>query len=335
MTDIPLKSSLSRPLRVGLVGTGYAAKLRAETLQTHLQASLVAVAGHTLEKTQEFCQTHGGEAVDSWARLIQDFSLDVLIICTINRDHGTIARAALQAGIHVVVEYPLSLDVSEAEALIVLAKSQDKLLHVEHIELMGGVHQALKASLPQIGRAFYARYVTTKPERPAPQRWTYHSDLFGFPLIGALSRLHRLIDLFGKVATVSCQARYWQPEKSNPYYIACLCTAQLRFQNGLIAEVTYSKGETFWQAERRFEVQGEQGAVIIDGDQGMLVRADGNQPIEIGGRRGLFARDTEMVIANLLKGDPLYVTPEESLYTLKVADAARRSADTGQTVEIP
>jgi biliverdin reductase len=319
---------------VGLVGTGYAARLRAETLQTCLQASLVAVAGHTPEKTQEFCQIHGAEAVDSWTRLIQDFSLDLLIICTINRDHGTIARTALQAGIHVIVEYPLSLDVFEAEALIALAKSQNKLLHVEHIELMGGVHQALKASLPQIGKAFYARYVTTKPERPAPQRWTYHPDLFGFPIIGALSRLHRLIDLFGKVATVSCQARYWQLEQSSPYYVACLCTTQLRFQNGLIAEVTYSKGETFWQAERRFEVQGEQGAVIIDGDQGTLVRADGNQAIEIGGRRGLFARDTEMVIAHLLKGDPLYVTPEESLYTLEVADAARRSADTGQTVEI-
>jgi hypothetical protein len=33
-----------------------------------------------------------------------------------------------------------------------------------------------------------------------------------------------------------------------------------------------------------------------------------------------------MVLDYLISGSPLYTTPEESLYTLKVADAARRSA---------
>ncbi|MGA7934204.1 MAG: Gfo/Idh/MocA family oxidoreductase [Kovacikia sp.] len=332
---IPSKFSFSQPLRVGLVGTGYAAKLRAETLRSHPQAVLFAVAGHTPEKTQEFSQIYGGQAVDSWKDLIENFSLDLVIICTINRDHGAIVRAALQAGIHVIVEYPLCLDVSEAESLISLATAQNKLLHVEHIELMGGVHQALKASLPQIGSVFYARYVTTKPERPASQRWTYHADLFGFPLMGALSRLHRLTDLFGAVTAVSCQARFWHPEPSSQYYAACLCTAQLRFQSGLIAEVTYGKGETLWQPERRFEVHGDQGALVLTGDQGTLVQADGNHPIEVSGRRGLFAKDTAMVLDHLFKGEPLYVTPVESLYTLRVADAARRSAATGQTIELP
>ncbi|UBF25322.1 Gfo/Idh/MocA family oxidoreductase [Kovacikia minuta CCNUW1] len=326
--------SFSLPLRVGLVGTGYAAKLRAEALRSHPQAKLIAVAGHTPESTQEFSQIYGGQAVHSWGELIRDFSLDLLIICTINRDHGVIARMALEAGIHVVVEYPLALALSEAEALIALAKSRNKLLHVEHIELMGGIHQALKATLPKIGKVFYARYVTVKPERPAPQRWTYDPDLFGFPLIGALSRLHRLTDLFGKVSTVNCQTQFWQPESSSPFYAACLCTAQLRFQSGLLAEVTYGKGETLWRSKRRFEVQGEQGAVILDGDQGMLVQANGDHSIEVKGRRGLFAKDTALVLDHLLNGDPLYVTPEESLYTLKVADAARRSADTGQTIEV-
>ncbi len=228
----------------------------------------------------------------------------------------------------------MSLDVSEAESLVTLAKVQNKLLHVEHIELLGGVHQALKASLPQIGKPFYARYATIKPEHPTPQRWTYHPEMFGFPLMGALSRLHRLINLFGNVKTVSCQTQFWEREQANPYYTACICTAQLRFHSGLVAEVTYGKGETFWQSERRFEVQGEKGALVLDGDQGTLVQADGERTIEVGGRRGLFAKDTAMTLNHLISGDPLYVTPEESLYTLKVAEAAWRSANTGQTIEI-
>ena len=321
--------SATCPVRIGLVGTGYAAKLRAETLLQDARSHLVAVVGHTPEKTQAFSQTYQAEAVDSWQQLVES-DLDLVIVSTINRDHGAIALAALQSGKHVVVEYPLSLDVGEAEALVALAQEQSKLLHVEHIELLGGLHSSLKQSLPAIGNVFYARYSTVNPQRPAPRRWTYQPELFGFPLTAALSRLHRLTDLFGSVATVSCQTRFSGTDSE--FYKACLCTAQLRFTSGLVAEVTYGKGETLWQDERKFEVHGEKGGLIFDGDRGVLVQGEETTPIEVGSRRGLFAKDTTMVLDQLIEGTPLYVTPSASLYTLKVADAARRSTETGETV---
>lgn len=322
--------SATCPVRVGVVGTGYAAKLRAETLQKDARSTLVAVVGHTPEKTEAFSQTYQTEAVSSWQQLVERSDLDLVIVCTINRDHGAIANAALETGKHVVVEYPLSLDVGEAEEVIALAQAQGKLLHVEHIELLGGLHQALKQSLPAIGKVFYARYSTINPQRPAPRRWTYQSKLFGFPLTAALSRLHRLTDLFGSVATVSCHTRFSGTDSE--FLKACLCTAQLSFTSGLMAEVTYGKGETLWQNERKFEVHGENGGLIFDGEQGVLVQGEETTPIEVGSRRGLFAKDTGMVLDHLIEGTAMYVTPSASLYTLKVADAARRSAETGQTV---
>jgi len=322
----------SVPIRAGLVGTGFAAKLRTETLQADSRSHLVAVSGHTLEKTKEFAHTHEASAVDSWQQLVEHPDLDLVIICTINRDHGAIARAALDAGKHVVVEYPLCLDPSEAESLIALAQAKGKLLHVEHIELLGGLHQALRQSLPEIGNTFYARYVTITPQRPAPKRWTYHQELFGFPLSAALSRIHRLTDLFGDVASVSCQSRFW--EASSEYYTACLCSAQLRFTNGLIAEVTYGKGEAFWQGLRNFEVHGEQGTLVFEGDQGTLVRGEERTAIDVAGRRGLFVKDTGMVLDYLIEGTPLYVSATDSCYALKVADAARQSAETGKAISL-
>jgi biliverdin reductase len=292
----------------------------------------VAVSGHTLEKTKEFAHTHEASAIASWQQLVEHPDLDLVIICTINRDHGAIARAALDAGKHVVVEYPLCLDPSEAQSLIALAQAKGKLLHVEHIELLGGLHQALRQSLPEIGNTFYARYVTITPQRPAPKRWTYHQELFGFPLSAALSRIHRLTDLFGDVASVSCQSRFW--EASSDYYTACLCSAQLRFTNGLIAEVTYGKGEAFWQGLRNFEVHGEQGTLVFEGDQGTLVRGEERTSIEVAGRRGLFVKDTDMVLDYLIEGTPLYVSATASYYALKVADAARQSAETGKAISL-
>lgn len=324
--DIP-----SLPIRAGIVGTGYAAQRRAEALQADARSHLIAVSGHTPEKTQEFAQTHGALAVDSWQDLVVHPEVDVVVICTINRDHSAIARAALDAGKHVVVEYPLSLDPKDGESLIALAEAKGKLLHVEHIELLGGLHQALRQGLPEIGYAFYARYVTITPQRPAPRRWTYHPELFGFPLSAALSRIQRFTDLFGAVTSVSCQSRFWNVDD---YYIACLCTAQLHFANGLIAEVTYGKGEVFWQGLRNFEVHGEQGTLLFEGDKGSLIRGEERTPIEVGGRRGLFGKDTAMVLDYLVEGTPLYMSPTDSLYALKVADAARQSAETGKTINL-
>jgi biliverdin reductase len=257
--------------------------------------------------------------------------VDLVVICTINRDHGAIARAALNAGKHVVVEYPLSLDPNDAESLIALAQAKGKLLHVEHIELLGGLHQALRQWLPEIGNPFYARYVTITPQRPAPKRWTYHSEQFGFPFSAALSRIQRFTDLFGEVSTVSCQSRFWD---AADYYTACLCTAQLRFANGLIAEVTYGKGEVFWQNLRNFEVHGDQGTLVFEGDQGTLIRGEEKTSIEVGGRRGLFIKDTGMVLDYLVEGTPLYLSPADSCYALKVADAARQSSETGQVISL-
>ena len=316
-----------------MVGTGFAAKLRADTIQGDPRAKLVAVTGHTTGKTQEFSQTYGATPIDSWPELVNLDDLDLVMICTINRDHGPVARAALEAGKHVVVEYPLSLDLLEAEALIDLATSQRRLLHVEHIERLGGLHNALKESLSTAGQVFYARYATISMKRPAPRGWTYQPDLFGFPFIGALSRLHRFTDLFGQVATVSAQSQFWDAPDPE-YFTACLCTAQLRFTSGVMAELIYAKGDRFWKGERKFEVYGDRGTLIFDGDRGKLIREGQISEIPVGSRRGLFAQDTKMVLDSLTDGTPLYVTAKDSLYTLKVADAVRLAAETGQGISI-
>lgn len=320
--------------RVGLIGTGYAAKARAEAFNADARSQLVAIAGRSPNRTAEFSQPFGAEPMESWVDLVERPDLDLIVICTINSEHGAIAHSALEAGKHVVVEYPLALHLAEAAALAALAATQKKLLHVEHIELLSGIHSALRNTLPAIRIPFYVRYSNLNPQHPAPTKWTYRPEQFGFPLVGAVSRIHRLTNLFGEVKTVSCRSRYWGREGLPSPYMACLCTAQLHFASGLIAEVIYGKGEAFWQAERHLTIHGERGAIVIEGEEGRLIQNDVSQPLEMGSRRGLFARDTKMVLDHLSLGSPLYVSLLDSLYALKVADAAQRSAETGQTVAV-
>lgn len=320
------------PIQVGIVGTGYVAKTRAEILKQDQRTQVRGIVGHLPEKTMELGQILQIPIMDSWQELVSHEQIDLVIISGVNRDHAEIARQSLANGKHVVVEYPLAFSYAEGKEILDLAKRQNKLIHVEHIELLGGLHNSIKSVLPLIGQVFYARYVTINPQQSVSRKWTYSPQLFGFPLIGALSRLHRLVDLLGEVDQVYGQAQFWSVDQD--YYRACLTTAQLHFAQGAIAETIYGKGEVFSRAENNFTIYGEKGTLIFGTDKGQLIQGERIEEIEVPARKGLFAKDTKMVIDHLLDGVPLYIQPTATLYTLQVAEAIQKSAELQQVVKL-
>ncbi|MBE9194308.1 Gfo/Idh/MocA family oxidoreductase [Synechocystis sp. LEGE 06083] len=311
--------AVATPVRVGIVGTGYAAQRRAEVFQGDRRSRLVSFWGNSEANTAKFADTFGVSPRQSWQELVNDPEVDLVLIATINQLHGAIAEAALQVGKHVVLEYPLALTYAMGKKLQQLAQEKDKLLHVEHIELLGGVHQAIRQNLGKIGEVFYARYSTIMGQNPAPRRWTYHHQQFGFPLVAALSRISRFTDLFGTVQKVDAQCRFW-PQPNPEYFRACLATAYLQFEDGLRAEVIYGKGEVFHQNERTFTLHGDRGTLIFVGETGKLIQSQTETEITVGSRRGLFKQDTEAVLDYLTTGKSLYVDLDASLSALQVAD---------------
>jgi biliverdin reductase len=322
------------PLKVGIIGTGYAAQRRAEALRADTRTEPLYFTGNTEANSQSFAQAYNLTPLDSWQKLVNHPDLDLIVLATINQDHEMLTRAALEAGKHVIVEYPLAFSAQAGQSLLDLAQKRGKLLHIEHIELLGGLHQAILDNLPSIGKVYYGRYSTLMPQSPAPLRWSYNREMFGFPLIAALSRIHRWTNLFGQVVSVSGHCQFWDADIPN-FFTACLCDAQLRFSDGMIAQITYGKGDKLWQNERTFTLYGEQGVLFFEGETGKLIRPQETIPVEVGKRQGLFNKDTQLVLDHLFEEKPLYVTAEQSLYALKVAEGARISSLTGKTMEIP
>lgn len=323
-------------LNVGVVGTGFAAQRRAESIQKSDRAQLLGVWGRDPDRTQAFAQKFETRAFPDLATLLAEDDLDLVVVANRNLDHGLAVRLALQHYKHVVVEYPLALHWGEGTELAQLAERNDRLLHVEHIELLGGWHQALREQLPHLGVPRFVRYATLQSKHPAPDQWTYRLQEFGFPFVGALSRIHRLTDVFGPVSAVQAQAQFFPSlspsEMRRNRFTTCICTAQLFFEQGTLAIATYGKGEQIWRSERLMEVYGDRGTFRLEEDTGTWFEAGGEVPVDVGGRTGLFHQDTEAVLDFLLEGKPLYVTLEGSLYALKVATAIERAAATGQTI---
>ena len=331
------------PLRVGLVGTGFVARLRVAALVDDARVKEVIVAGRSPEKGAAFAETWGVQFVPQWQDLIEDAAIDLIFVASTNLHRPIVVRSALAAGKAVATEYPLSLDPQEASELVQLANTKQQLLHVEHIERLGGVHQALLRHLPDIGEPIYGRYCTIAPKRPAPKKWTYSRSQFGFPLVGALSRIQRPVHAFGAVDRVTAAATYWERtidgatvnQRGEDFYAACWIGARLEFAAGPIVEVVYGKGDRFAQGERRFEVRGTEGTLIFEGNAGTLLRGDEAIALDVGGKRGSFKRDTTAVLDAFLDGTPLYIAPQDSVYALYVADGTRQAAEQGTVIPLP
>jgi predicted dehydrogenase len=73
-----------------------------------------------------------------------DPAADAVVIATPTNMHYTLAKTALEAGKHVLVEKPLAGSVEDAEALVALAKKHGRLLAVGHVFLFNNGIRAVK-----------------------------------------------------------------------------------------------------------------------------------------------------------------------------------------------
>ncbi|WP_321576528.1 oxidoreductase [Sphingomonas sp. IC4-52] len=119
------------PVRVGLIGFGYAGRtFHAPLIRATEGVALVAVAS---SRPSEVRTALGDVAVtDTAEALVARDDIDLIVVASPNDSHAPLALAALAAGKHVIVEKPFALSMDEARAVIVAADRADRLLAVFH-----------------------------------------------------------------------------------------------------------------------------------------------------------------------------------------------------------
>lgn len=123
--------SIPSPIRVGLIGYGFAGKTFHAPLITAVPAlELSAVASSRPEAVRADLPNAIIEG-DAYA-LATAGSIDLVVIAAPNDLHTPLAEAALKAGKHVVVDKPFTLTLQEARHLKALAEGEGRLLSVFH-----------------------------------------------------------------------------------------------------------------------------------------------------------------------------------------------------------
>jgi len=121
--------TLTQPIPTGLIGYGTAgAFFHAPLIAAAAGLRLAAIGSRRCDDIlRDFPEA---KACENPQDLLADPAIELVVIATPNESHASLARAALEAGKHVVVDKPFTLNAAEAEALIALASERDRKLSV-------------------------------------------------------------------------------------------------------------------------------------------------------------------------------------------------------------
>jgi predicted dehydrogenase len=119
-------------VRVGVIGVGALGQHHARVYAELPEAQLVGVVDLSADRAQAVARQHGGRAFASIEALAAE--VDALSVAVPTIDHHRVARPLLVAGKGVLVEKPMTITLAEADDLIAAAAASGATLQVGHVE---------------------------------------------------------------------------------------------------------------------------------------------------------------------------------------------------------
>ncbi|GLS86505.1 oxidoreductase [Cypionkella aquatica] len=119
---------MAEKIRWGILATGWIAELFVKDL-TMIGSSVTAVGSRTAASATRFATEFGiPTAHASYEALAADPNVDIIYIATPHPQHITAAKLALNAGKHILVEKPFTINATEAAEITALAKAKGLLV---------------------------------------------------------------------------------------------------------------------------------------------------------------------------------------------------------------
>jgi predicted dehydrogenase len=131
--------------RVGVIGAGGLGQHHVRILGELANARMVGFFESRPERAAEISATHGTRAFDSLDSLLEE--IDAVTIVVPTPGHYEVAKQALERGVHVLIEKPITATLEQADELLELARRKGALVQIGHVERF---NRAIRAALPYV-----------------------------------------------------------------------------------------------------------------------------------------------------------------------------------------
>ena len=135
---------MTKKLRAAVIGVGYLGRFHAQKYAALSGVELVGVVDAHAETAQRVAKELGVAAFTDYRELLGGGKIDLVSIASTTETHHAVARDCLAAGVHVLVEKPITVTVAQADELIALADAKHLVLQVGHLERFNPAWLAVK-----------------------------------------------------------------------------------------------------------------------------------------------------------------------------------------------
>jgi predicted dehydrogenase len=343
-------------VRLGIVGLGNMGATHATNLLAGKipRLELVAVSDIDPARRERFPQIRWFASAEE---MLASGAIDAVLIATPHFDHTTIGIKALQAGLHVLVEKPVSVHKADVERLVAAHTNPKQIFAAVFNQRTDHYYIAMRNLIRNgdLGQVRRVNWIITNWFRTeyyyssGGWRATWAGEGGGVLLNQCPHNLDLFQWMFGMPSRLRAHCgfgRYHDIEVEDDV------TAYMEFADGATGTFITSTGEA--PGTNRLEITGEKGKIVYENDQILFARNE--RPMTEFSRTvpEAFARPITMetvipardhggqhveILQNftdaILDGKPLIAPAAEGIHSVELANAMLMSAWTGEAVSLP
>lgn len=358
-----------RKLRIGIIGTGGIAGSHIASYKKQPDVEVVAGADLIPGKAEKFFKDNEVEAkaFTDYKEMIDTMNLDAVSVCTYNRTHAECTIYALEHGLPVLLEKPMTVTLEEAIAIREAEKKSGKIVSVGFQPRFDANMQMIKKIVQsgELGRIYYVQTGGGR-RHGIPVSWSetfIENDKAGLGALGdigcysidlvmnalgnpkPLTVTGTATDYFG--TTPEAYSQVGKPECAKKFSVDDFASAYIRLEGGIILDFRIAwymhldtPGDTI--------IMGTKGSLRIPSTdcwngsfwKPMTIYHDvAGEPVEtvvplLPATPDLFDRKIRSFLNAVITGGEAPVPTSQIIYNQAILDGIQRSSDCGHEVEI-
>jgi myo-inositol 2-dehydrogenase/D-chiro-inositol 1-dehydrogenase len=341
-----------QPVRFGLIGFGMWGRHHAASIAKSPGADLVAIAEKSEGGQAEARAVHPNvEVVAEYHRLLERDDIDVIDLVVPNHLHHEVGKQAIQCAKHLLIEKPMALTAEHCDELVALARSQGKVLAVNHEMRLSRLWGQVKALVDEgrIGKPLHVLIELSRfPYRLGSEGWRFDIKRVGNWILEEPIHFFDLarwyLSSLGEAQSVYARANSRQEEhpelRDNFSAIvnfpgegyAVVTQTLAAFEHHVTCKLTGTQGAIWanWSAPDARSPTPTFGLRYSMGDKIEEVSFESatGEVVEL-------EDQIDAVVRSVREGVPPPVTGEDGRWSVMLCLAAQRSVDIGQLVSLP
>lgn len=331
-------------INIGIIGAGRIGKLHAESITYHIkEAGVLAIADPKMdEAVSEWAKGLGIEKIyNDYHQILDDSSIQAVLICSSTDTHADIAIEAIKAGKHVFCEKPISQDLARIHEVMEALKDSKVKFQVGFNRRFDHNFEAVHNAVAEgrVGDVHIVKITSRDPAAPPIDYVKVSGGMFLDMTIHDFDMVRYLTSSDVVEVYASGTALVNPAIKDAGDIDTAIITMKLA--NGALAVIDNSRKADYGY-DQRAEVFGSKGQVAVTNDScstAVISTADGvtgEKPLYFFLERYMasFSKEVSLFVQAVIHDTDVPVNINDGLQPVLIAKAAKKSLDENRPVKL-